>query len=171
MNVASAEELMREIKKRYDRKPEGWRILLARDSRGHYDLFVFQGPEAWQIKTEMISPHSSVGYGVRLGRTKEIVGRAVPHYGLRPVSERQLIEVMKGIEEGSSHRVFEEILKTKPVPSNRIGDAGVMTGPMMYSPKPLGFISEKQRELDLELSKSLDKLLYKKYPDRMRLYV
>lgn len=171
MNVASAEELMREIKKRYDRKPKGWRVLLARGPRGHYDLFVSQGPETWQIKMERISPHRSVGYGVKLGRTKEIVGRGVPHYGLRPLSKRQLIEIMKSVEEGSSHKVFEEILKTKPVPSNQIGNAGVVTGPMMYSPKPLGFISENQRKLDLELSKSLDRLLYKKYPDRMRLYV
>jgi hypothetical protein len=61
-------------------------------------------------------------------------------------------------------------MNIKPVPIDELNKPIIVEGPITFSNKPLSFLSEKQRSLDQKLSSELEKLLLKKYIDRIKIY-
>jgi len=169
-----AEEIKKQILKRYDSNPSGWRVLVGRDKRGHYDLVVSHDSDMWLIKEEQINPLHSVGFGVRSKiESLEAVEKLSPvTYGLRPLSKSQMTRIASALQsEMSLSEVLSKFLKTDPVASSEITSPGILQGPVIHSPKGIGLISERQAELDRELRNELEKLLMRKYPQTIATYV
>jgi len=146
MSIKPIDEVMLEIKRRYDKKRKGWRVLAGKDLRGYSDMFIHDGSTLWQLKMEMVKPFQYVGYGTKIGKVdQEIIGKTMlatrPFwFGLiSPVRRDGSFIIAKGIEKYSSGSISE--LK--------------------------GLISDKQSRLESKLSEEIGRLIYRKYPERM----
>ena len=169
-----AEDIKKEILKRYDSNPSGWRVFVGRDRRGHFDLVISHDSDMWLIKEEQINPFRSVGFGVR----DKVVGfetieRISPYtFGLRPLSERQMMKVALALRSNESPSKFlARVLRTEPVASTEITSPGVLQGPVIHSARGIELISERQAELDRELRLELERLLTRKYPQTITPYI
>lgn len=169
-----AEDVKKEILKRYDSNPSGWRVLVGRDRRGHFDLVISHDSDMWLIKEEQINPFRSVGFGVRDKVVSfETIERISPYtFGLRPLSERQMVKVASALRSNESpSKLLARVLRTEPVASTEITSPGVLQGPVIHSARGIELISERQAELDRELRLELERLLTRKYPQTIAPYM
>ncbi|MHA1430705.1 MAG: hypothetical protein ACTSRV_10010, partial [Candidatus Freyarchaeota archaeon] len=70
MSVRPIDEIMRELKKQYDKSKhrEQWRVLTGRNFDDTYDTFITTDRSLWQIKSEFIAPAQAVGVGSNIRR-------------------------------------------------------------------------------------------------------
>lgn len=141
-------KVIKDLKRRYDKKPKGWRLLTGIVG-GRYDTFIFHDGTLWQIKTEPLSPYHHVGFGgvVAKNLDEEIAksmqrGKPVLFQIVSP-QEKEKVIVVRGIERYSSKSIDD--LKT--------------------------LLSPRQLNLDKKLRKDLDELMRKKYGYRTSIYV
>lgn len=171
MEIKSFEEIMEEILKKYNKKPEGWGVLVGRDDRGYKNVFISGLEESWHIKAESVNPYKSVGFGAKTD--KDYINKITdkfPSYGFRPVSEKLITKISGDIEKTGflSQEIIESIANIKPVPHDKI-TSPIVTGPVIHS--NLGLISKEQKKLDLTLTEKLEKLLHKEYPGVIGSYI
>jgi hypothetical protein len=166
MAVKSSAEVMEEIRRLYNKNPRKWHVLMGRDSRGYTSTIVLHVDKMWIIKDEPINPYESIGCGLKVGEIDESLKPFLknPHtFGFRPVPKKYLEDILEA-------GVIGKILNKPPVSAEKIASPAVV-GPITLPTKPIDFVSEKQRRLDRELSRELDRLIYKKRPDILRPYV
>ena len=125
---------MEEMLREYRRKRKGWKVLRTTDSSGFTDLFFSGAGKLWQIKGEPKSPYELVGEGVRL-------------------AERMDREVEKVMEEGEPFPFWLATVHPEEeaiIIASGLGRASKLS--------PLSLLSDKQREMDLELRKKVEEL-------------
>lgn len=170
----TAEDARREILERYNRNPRGWRVFSAKDSRGYYDLLVIHGSNVWMIKEHRINPFKSVGYAFK-AKDGNVLSNfpTSPEFGFRPVPKDKLEEVLKGSPEDLLKNLVKEIIDTKPVPINSLANTEgiIVQGPLIHYTRPVGLISQRNRELDLQLRSELERVLIKRYPQTIIPYI
>lgn len=170
MNIRPSEKVREEIKNLYNRNPRRWHVLVGRDSRGYTSTIVLHAARMWMLKEEPINPYETVGCGMRL---EEIDKSLMPFlrdpysFGFRPVSEERIRDVL---EADVSDKVIRKILRKEPVALDRITSPAIV-GPITLPTRQIEFVSEKQKKLDAELSRELDRMVYKKRPDIFLPYV
>jgi len=170
MELEPAEEMLQEILKRYDKNPKGWQFFVGRSAGGFQDLFFIQNSEQefWQIKQHYLNPYKSVGFGARIDGS-QYRSLESPEFGLRPVPHSELARIL---DEKLSSNILEEILRRSPVPIREaMQGEGLLSGPIIHLRQSPTFLSKEQEELDLRLRLELENLLWKRYPERMRLSV
>ena len=170
MELEPAEEMVKEILKRYDKNPKGWQFYVGRSAGGFQDLFFIQNSdqEIWQIKQQYINPYKIVGFGARIDGSQYRSPES-PEFGLRPIPHSELARIF---DEKLSSNVLEEILRRSPVPIREaMQGEGLLSGPIIHLRQPSTFLSKEQEELDLRLRLELEKFLWEHYPERMRLSV
>lgn len=79
--MKTVEQIMFEIKKKYDKKPENWGVLRGRDKRGHYDTYVSGADSLWHMKTEWKTPYQPIGVGRKIDDFPEKVRHIVEEEG------------------------------------------------------------------------------------------
>ena len=177
--IVSYEETLREVRKKYDRKPEGWQTLVGRSPNGFYDI-LFSSPDAvWQLKLDTIYKPNPIGFGVKLEEDPSrvpVVG--APPHGYRPIhiegvmanikrmmerkpqTEETANEIMKNIAETLN---MERIMESPPLPTGRIRTPIAAIGPYIHRPT-IEPISSRQKELSMKLDEELKKLMRTRYP-------
>jgi len=171
--LKTADQAKREIGRRYSVDPEGWQVLYGKNQAGSSDLIVVHGSDMWIIKENPVNPYQSIGLGAkaRLREGEEIKSFSHYSFGLRPLPSEQMQELMLRLVSGkSTWKVMREIMAIKPSSPRDIRSPVVVQGPVVYSQKPIEVISETHRELSEKLDEELEKLLYKRYPERMGMY-
>lgn len=123
MTVKPAKDILAEMKKRYDKCPEGWRVLTGMDSKDVYDTFISAGDgRVWQIKSEPISRNELVGVGLKVEKVDREIerimmsGAPVP-FGIISPQTRDLAIIMAGIQQYSSNAI--EQLKKEYISSKQ----------------------------------------------------
>jgi len=171
--LKAADQVKKEIARRYSADPDGWQVLHGRNPGGSSDLIVVHGSNIWIIKENAINPYQSIGLGAkgRLEEGEEIKSFSPYPFGLRPLPSEQMQELMLRLLSGKSTRkMMEEMMKIKPSSPRDIRSPVILQGPVIYSQRPIELIGETHRELSEKLDQELEKLLYKKYPERMGIY-
>jgi hypothetical protein len=136
--MKTVEQIMFEIKKKYDKKPENWSVLRGRDKKGHYDTYVLGSDSLWHMKTELKTPYQPIG-----------VGKKIDDF---PEKARHIIE-----NEGEYFPIGEIYPQAKDT-------ALITVGIGRYSPKStssLKRIISNQDALEEKMNKGLKKLLKK----------
>ncbi|MBO3802730.1 MAG: hypothetical protein JTT11_02460 [Candidatus Brockarchaeota archaeon] len=172
MELQPAEKIMEEIMKRYDKNPRGWRVYVGKGAGGYQNLLFAHdtgsGSQLFQIKQHYLSPYKTLGLGARM-EGKQLPIAESQEFGLRPVPENEVLELF---DEKLSLKILGEILSRNPVSISDASKASsLLSGPIIHVNQPSFFISKEQEELDLRLRLELEKLLWKHYPERMRLSV
>ncbi len=170
-----AEELKRDILRRYNQDPHEWHVLAGRDQKGYYDVVVVHGSDTWLIKEQMINPLHSIGFGVKDSSVdQEIAKTQLPHhtFGLRPLSKQHVEKVTNALKTGQSLTgLINKLLKTRPVPFDELESPMALQGPVIHNSRGIRTISENQAELDRKLRIELEKLLYRRYSQTVAHYL
>lgn len=172
-DVEPIESLMGKIMNRYNKKPEGWKVLT-----NHKGSVLILGPKSgYRLRALPINPREYTGVGVKINKTRKIRNaiKEVPSYGFRPISQKQtkqLFTTLRQKDKARHNKITSEILGRKPVPTGQLkqhNPKAVLTGPVITHPR-LNAISEKQRKLERKLSTEAYKLFRKKHPGRAEIY-
>jgi len=171
--VKSLEKARREIIKAYNNDPEDWRVLVGRDTGRHLSALISHGEELWIVKEEQINPYKSVGYGAKTYQDAERLKNISPYtFGFRPLTVNQIEELTSAMEKKKSiNEILTDLMTKKPVSFKDITGPMVLQGPVIHSPKPIDYISDKHRQLDLKLKFELEKLLQRKYSQTILPYI
>ncbi|MFH1327464.1 MAG: hypothetical protein ABIH76_01225 [Candidatus Bathyarchaeota archaeon] len=173
--MMATDRIRRELIRRYNANPEGWRVLVGRDPKGYYDLLVNRGSELWLMKEFQVNPYESIGFGVKEKvEENDLLRRidSVQPFGLRPLSAQQIEEMTSAMQrEETIDRIIQRVMETKPVPISTIKTPVVMQGPIIHSPENKGLISDRHGKLDLKLRGKLDDVLRRNYPYLLRQYI
>jgi hypothetical protein len=164
--LQSLAQILTEMWRRYEENPVGWGIALRKAEGGYGDIFILSPDGSlWQIKIDSLYNPRPIGLGMKVGgaeESREIIGESTPPYGFRPVTGAQMRRLRENLQRRRPiDGTIRSILSRKPMIPGDIRGSGIVSGPLIYSVHE-GCLSDKQRELDLKLRKSLDKLLQRR---------
>jgi hypothetical protein len=171
MSAEPIESLMREMMSQYDRKPEGWTVLI--DHRGN--VLIIGPKEGYRLKTIQLNPNEYTGVGIKIDDPEELrrVTNEGPSYGFRPLSNNQIRKLFNNQPEGDiQSKIIKKILETKPVPTWELENKNTrafLSGPIIAHPD-LSAISSSQRRLEAKLAVESNRLFRKRYPHRAAIY-
>ncbi|MEM2109993.1 MAG: hypothetical protein QW327_05865 [Candidatus Odinarchaeota archaeon] len=160
--MRTAERVKKEIAKKYNKDPEGWKAWATKDSQ-HNLQWVFQHDQnLWMIKEYMINPYKTIGVG---GRTKDSSVLEHPNYlsfGLRPIPERTALEILE-IQDpvAKALKTAKIMMSIPPLSLERLDEDYIIHGPVILTPRKLEDLSYKQRILQQKLDDELARLKYK----------
>lgn len=60
------DKIMRKIKKKWDKDPEGWSVLGNVDRDGNREMFINQAPNSYWLKMRTLTSQSNMAYGKEL---------------------------------------------------------------------------------------------------------
>ena len=173
MDVVRADEIRRELLKRYNANPAGWRVVVGRDPKGYYNLMVVQGSDMWLVKEFQVNPYESIGFGVKEKTDEtEALSRISPThpFGFRPIGPEQFSEIINATQnDESASNIINSIMEKRPVSLRSSRSPVGMQGPFIHTSAPL--LSEKQMELDSRLRGELETLINRKHPHLARQFI
>ncbi len=151
--IKPVREIIKKIKKRYDKDPEDWKVTGCRDEFGNQDTLITHTPNTYWLKSKALNPFSAISYGSVVRHlddeiNKEIGKKLTPDEMLRffgfvvPVSSDSAI-ITSGIERFSQQK--GKFLKDK--------------------------ITEKKKNLARKLARKVDDEFLKRHPQRKNLYI
>jgi len=152
-NIKPVREIIKKIKKKYDKDPEDWKVTGCKDKYGNQDTLVTHPPNTYWLKSKAINPFSAISHGSVVRHlddeiNKEIGKKLTPDEMLRlfgfivPISSDSAI-ITSGIERFSQQK--GKFLKDK--------------------------ITEKKKNLSHSLARKVDEEFTKRYPQRKNLYI
>lgn len=147
--------------------------MVGRDATGFYDTIVSHEKEAWQVKEHQVNPYQFVGFGSKVPEVTDPLLAADEHsFGLRPLSERQMRELMAAEEnQRYAGELIAKFMSEAPTSAIELsGSRAVLQGPVAYSPNPLESISSAQARLDAELRSELRRLVGRRFRHTMTPY-
>ncbi len=159
MKITQDEEIYKEVSKKYNDDPEGWKVSASR--RGsRLDLYIYKNGHLWQLKTEILTPYKKIGLGGKI-KTKEEIDHGFD-FGWRPLSEEKIKKILEELKEQGelSQSTVEEVLRISPKSFFDIDEEYVFQGPIAFSDTPLQKLSKSQKKLDMKLAQELDKLVF-----------
>jgi len=157
---------MAEIDQKYNKNPAGWNISVGRDKKGYGNIHITNPVDVWQIKIDSLYKPNPYGLGMKLGKTENFPDlinlKNNPSFGFRPLLPSHLEKLQQNFDQQQPiNSVIDEILNTKPVSLDQLGKSNFLMGPILRSSFQ-GYVSDKQKELDRKLGRSLDNLLLSK---------
>ncbi len=147
MPVKAIGDLLMEMKKRYDREPEGWRVLSGRADHGFFDTFILHRDRLWQMKTEPVNPLEAIGVGVTHRRVDEGIYNRIMQEG-NPLLFQIIAPQQKGV----------------------IAAKGIQRYSDESTSKLRWVLSDKQEQLDKELEETVRRISRKRFPERHDMY-
>lgn len=160
--MQSREDVLRELAKKYERSPGGWSVLVRENRSGYSDFFISTADELWQLKVDSLYRPNAKAMGMRIGGKEEarkVASDSTPTFGFRSLPRDLLKRFLGGdFEREEFTEVIDRVLKEKPVRLSEIDSAGLVQGPIQFGWK--GYLSDKQKLLDLKLKRSLDRKLF-----------
>jgi len=161
--VKPVKEVLEEIEKKYNRNPLDWNISIGRDQNNYGNIFISNPVNIWQIKIDSLFKPNPSGLGMKLGPVEEFSDLVRPNqhsFGFRPLLPTHLEDLQRNIvQQKPINSIIDEVLGEKPVSLNQSEHTNpLLVGPVMHSSFQ-GYVSDKQKELDQKLKRSLDKLL------------
>ena len=164
------ELITRDITKKYNDNPLGWKILLD-----HKGTMLVLGPrKGYMLKLISLSPEEQTGVGIRIESLDEIrkLVDGLPFYGFRPLSLLQAKKLITEFRCEKQSNIISKILMQKPIRTTEIENKEprvVLQGPVISHPD-LSTISRRQSELESKLRIEAEKLFRKRYPKRAEIY-
>ncbi|MBA7565150.1 hypothetical protein ES708_06825 [subsurface metagenome] len=153
--VAPIKPIIKKMKKEYDKDPNDWRVIGSRDDQGNTDTFITKKPNAYWLKSKMLSPYSSLTMGT--------IVRNID----RDIEE----EVRKGktLSPNEMFRLFGMVVPIKK--DQNIVAAGIEKYSQQHGNYLKKIIGERDSNLEYQMAKRIDEEFTKKHPQRKNLYI
>ena len=147
MPVQPIGDVLMEMKKRFDKDSQGWRVLSGAADHGLYDTFVLHRDRLWQMKTEPVNPFEMIGVGTTHRRVDEglhnqIMQEGKPFLFQIAAPQRKGLVMAEGIQRYSDSSASQ--LRT--------------------------VMSDRQEALDRELESCVRSMSLKRFPERHAMF-
>ncbi len=163
--MMSLEEILKDLRKYYNKNPLNWRISVNKDSLNHGNILI-SNPDfelLWQIKLDSLYKPNPIGIGAKIKDFdfgNKNIDLKMPSFGYRPLLDEQLEQLQfKILEKKPLDNLIMDILNNDPIPVKDAKNKGLLEGPITFSPP--GYISKRQKELDKKLKRDLNQLKYR----------
>ena len=155
MEATHVSDVVKKMKKDYDKDPKDWRLIGSNDKDGNTDTFITKAPNAYWLKSKKLSPYSSLS----MGSVIRNIDRDI---------DEQSRNNMKKLSPDDMLRLFGMVV---PVSNQNI----ITTGIEKYSQRDGDYlkkiISERDPNLGFQMAKKIDEQFIKKHPQRKNLYI
>ena len=173
INMRTAEQIKKEIAKKYNKDPENWKAWMGLDPDRNVNWAINHDRQMWLMKEFQLNPLKTIGLG---GRTKisgpeRLLKPNILGFGVRPLAERKALDILT--EENASLRsrmIGNLMLNIKPAPLDRLREDFILHGPIMNEPKNIDDLSYKQRVLREKLDQEMIRLKRRDYSYLYSLY-
>ena len=151
--VAPIHNIVKKMKKDYDKDPKKWSLIGSNDEKGNSDIFIQKKPNTYWLKSKMLSPYSALSMGSIVRNLDKDID---DQYG-KKMSPNDMLRIFG---------MVVPIQKDKNI---------ITTGIEKYSQQHGDYlkkvISEKHANLGHNLKKRIDDEFNKKHPQRRGLYI
>jgi hypothetical protein len=141
------------LKKEYDKDPNDWSVIGSKDDQGNTDTFITKKPNAYWLKSKMLSPYSSLTMGTIIRNID------------RDIEE----EVSKGktLSPDEMFRLFGMVVPIKK--DKNIVAAGIEKYSQQQGNYLKKIVGERNSNLEFQMAKRIDEEFTKKHPQRKNL--
>lgn len=151
--VAPIGNVMKKMKKKFDKDPKDWRIIGSRDEHGNTDTFIEKNPSTFWLKSKQLSPYSALSMGSEIRNLDKDIDESV---GKQLTREDML-------------RLFGMVVPIKP--NQNVVAAGIEKYSQHHGNHLKKVIKENKPNLGYQLARKLDDEFVKKHPQRKNLYI
>jgi hypothetical protein len=171
--MRTADQIKKEIAKKYNRDPDGWKAWMGVDKDKNINWMINHDRQMWMIKEFTLNPIKNIGVG---GRTKisgprRFLERNIMGFGVRPLKENRALDILA--EDNPYRRgklVGNLMLQIKPTPLDKLREDFILHGPILSEPRNLDDLSYKQKQLRLKLDEEMFRLKRRDYQYLYSLY-
>ncbi len=153
--VAPIKPIIKKLKKEYDRDPTDWRVIGSNDEHGNTDTFITKKPNAYWLKSKMLSPYSSLSMGTIVRNIDRDIDEASGKG--------------KALSPDEMLRLFGMIVPIKK--DQNIIAAGIEKYSQAHGDYLKKIIGERDANLGPQMVKRIDEEFTKKHPQRKNLYI
>ncbi len=151
--VAPISEIVKKMKKKYDKDPKDWRLIGASDEHGNSDTFIEKKPNTYWLKSKMLSPYSALSMG---SIVRDLNKDIEDDYG-KKLSPNEML------------RLFGMVV---PIQKDKnVIAAGIEKYSQQHGDFIKKIISESNPNLGYKLARRVDEEFRKKHPQRSGLYM
>ncbi|MHA1369169.1 MAG: hypothetical protein ACTSWN_15615 [Promethearchaeota archaeon] len=153
MKIEPIDEIMKKVKSKFDKDSSDWRILSDIDPFGNKDLFISQRENLWQIKTKPLNPTSGIAKGCFVRNLDDEIQAELEKKGL-----------------AGNKYIFSMLV---PIHSekNAIIASGIESFSRNHSKKLKEMLDEKNKNLQRDLTRSVEKTFEREHLQRKNLYL
>jgi len=151
--IAPISDVVKKMKKEYDKDPKEWSLIGSKDEHGNSDTFIQKKPNAYWLKSKMLSPYSALSMGTVVRKIDQDIDEKI---GKKLTQEDML-------------RLFGMVVPIKKDKS--VVAAGIEKFSQYHGDHLKKIIYERDSNLGYQLAKRIDQEFYKKYPLRKNLYI
>ncbi|TFG19630.1 MAG: hypothetical protein EU529_16090 [Promethearchaeota archaeon] len=151
--IAPISDLVKKMKKEYDKDPKEWSLIGSKDEHGNSDTFIQKKPNAYWLKSKMLSPYSALSMGTIVRKIDQDIDEKIG----KKLTQEDMI------------RLFGMVVPIKKDKS--VVAAGIEKFSQHHGDYIKKIISERDSNLGYQLAKRIDQEFYKKYPQRKNLYI
>ncbi len=153
--VAPIKPIIKKLKKEYDKDPNDWSVIGSRDDQGNTDTFITKKPNAYWLKSKMLSPYSSLTMGSVVRNIDRDIEEEVRKG--KPLSPDEML------------RLFGMVVPIKK--DQNIVAAGIEKYSQPHGNYLKEIIGERESNLEYQMVKRIDEEFTKKHPLRKNLYI
>ena len=148
-------EIMKKIKRKYDKDPENWNVAGGTDQDGNHDMFFHQAPDTYWLKSKQISPYQYLSLGSELKNIDMEIQNKIGNpsgqsaqdllrmFGMAVPTEKKEMILASGLEYHS--QPFANQIKSN--------------------------VDEKNPNFARDMNKEIENLFRKKYPQRSGMFI
>jgi len=153
--IAPIKPIIKKLKKEYDKDPNDWRVIGSKDEHGNTDTFITKKPNAYWLKSKMLSPYSSLSMGSIIRNID------------RDIDES--LGIGKNLSPNDLLRLFGMIVPIKK--DQNIVATGIEKYSQTHGDYLKKIISERDANLEYQMVRKIDSEFIKKYPQRKNMYI
>ena len=153
--IAPIKPIIKKLKKEYDKDPNDWRVIASKDEHGNTDTFITKKPNAYWLKSKMLSPYSSLSMGSIVRNIDRDIDESLG-FG-------------KNLSPDEMLRLFGMIVPIKK--DQNIVAAGIEKYSQTDGDFLKKIVNERDANLGPQMVKRIDEEFTKKHPQRKNLYI
>lgn len=146
MPVKDIDELFKNIKKKFDKNSNGWKVLSDIDPRGNKDLFISKDSELWQVKAKTVNPMAKIAKGFHVRNLDDEIQDMIEEKG------------QKG-----DKLLFSMLI---PQENNAIIAQGIESFQKEQSKCLKSMLAEKNKNMERDLTHEVEREFEKRHPMR-----
>jgi len=153
--IAPIKPIIKKLKKEYDKDPNDWRVIGSTDEQGNTDTFITKKPNAYWLKSKMLSPYSSLSMGSVIRNIDRDIDESLG-IGKKLTADEML-------------RLWGMVVPVKA--DQNIVAAGIEKYSQQHGDYLKKIIGERDANLGPQMVKRIDEEFTKKHPQRKNLYI
>jgi len=153
--IAPIKPIIKKLKKEYDKDPNDWRVIGSTDEHGNTDTFITKKPNAYWLKSKMLSPYSSLSMGSVIRNIDRDIDESLG-IGKKLTADEML-------------RLWGMVVPVKA--DQNIVAAGIEKYSQQHGDYLKKIIGERNANLGPQMVKRIDEEFTKKHPQRKNLYI